>query len=80
MPTILPGGSLLVVFRREGDLTVSETECELNADRRSGLCRRAAVTIVRDEVWRRKMLRRDFLALTGAGLRATAFVPIFHAK
>jgi hypothetical protein len=25
------------------------------------------------------MLRRDFLALTGAGLRATAFVPTCHA-
>jgi hypothetical protein len=26
------------------------------------------------------MLRRDFLALTGAGLNATAFNPIFHGQ
>src|ERR1700734_2338004 len=45
---------------------------------RSGLCRQGAITIMRDESSRRKMLRRDFLALTGAGLRATAFVPTFH--
>jgi hypothetical protein len=29
-------------------------------------------------MWKRKMLRRDFLAFAGAGLRATAFVPTSH--